>query len=59
MVELEGHQGVGGAPCPHFENGKCVLPFWPPEGDTLSFSEPLNIEKYIIFDFLFKISVIF
>ena len=40
----------GGAPCPHFENGKYTLPFWTPESGTLSFSEHLNIENYIITD---------
>ena len=40
----------GRAPCPHFENGKCTLSFWTPEGGTLFFSEHLNIEYYIIFD---------
>ena len=38
-----------GAPCPHFQNGKCTLPFWTPEGGNMSFSEHFNIEKYIIF----------
>ena len=35
----------GGAPCPHFENGKYSLPFWP---STLPYSEHQNIEKYSI-----------
>ena len=50
----------GGAPCPPFKNGKCRLPFWSPEGGTLSFSEHLNIEKHIhMYYNLFDISVRF
>ena len=45
---------MGGAPCPHFENGKCTLLFWAPEGCTLSFSEHKNIEKNTIFNISVK-----
>ena len=45
LVELEGTSKKGGAPCSHFENGKCTLPFWTPESDTLFFSEHLKLKN--------------
>ena len=35
----------GGAPCPHFENEKSTLPFWPSQSSTLPFLKHQNIEK--------------